>query len=72
MFGFKGSESAITVARKREYMRDAQEAWGFLTIYDLSTVTTAAELVSMIQARSGIPEAQATQQVQAWMQEKHF
>lgn len=73
MFGFRDGESADTLARKRGYRRDAQETWAFLTIYDLATVRTPAELTAMVQARcSLISEAQATRQVQAWMQEKHF
>jgi hypothetical protein len=38
MFGFQGGESAGTVARKRGYMQDAQQRWGFMTNFDLSTI----------------------------------
>jgi hypothetical protein len=31
MFGFQGGESADTVARKKSYMQDARQQWGFLT-----------------------------------------
>jgi hypothetical protein len=31
MFGFQGGESADTVARKKGYMKDAQQKWRFLT-----------------------------------------
>ena len=70
MFGFKDSKSVRPVARQRDDMRDAQAAWPFLTIYDLATVTNAAELAEMIQARSSISAEEATRQVQAWMQGK--
>ena len=72
MSGFQDGESADTVIRKRKYMRDAMEAWTFLTIYDLSTVRTAEELTRLVRRRSCTTEEQATRQVQAWMQEKHF
>ena len=29
MFGFQGGESPDTVARKKGYMQDAQQRWGF-------------------------------------------
>jgi hypothetical protein len=29
MFGFQGGESADTVARKKGYMQEAQQRWGF-------------------------------------------
>ena len=38
MFGFRGGESAETVARKKDYMKDAQQRWGCLTNFDLSTI----------------------------------
>ena len=38
MFGFQGGESADTVARKKSYMQDARQQWGFLTHFDLSTI----------------------------------
>jgi len=72
MFGFESGKDAATVARQKGYMRDAQAAWPFLTIYDFATVTTPVELSDMIQARSSTSAEDATRQVQAWMQEKHF
>jgi hypothetical protein len=35
MFGFQGGESADTVARKKSYMKDAQQKWRFLTNLDI-------------------------------------
>jgi hypothetical protein len=67
MFGFQGGESADTVARKKGYMQDAQQRWGFLTNFDLSTVKNEVQLSSMVKDRSGISETQAKSDVQAWM-----
>jgi hypothetical protein len=72
MFGFQGGESADTVARKKGYLRDAQERWGFMTHFDLSTIKNEVQLSSMVKDRSGISEAQAKSEVQAWMQGKQF
>jgi len=72
MFGFQGGESAETVARKKGYMQSAQQRWSFLTTFDLSTIKTEAQLSSMVKERSGIPEAQAKSDVQAWVEGKQF
>jgi hypothetical protein len=72
MFGFQGGESADTVARKKGYLRDAQERWGFMTHFDLSTIKNEVQLSSMVKDRSGISEGQAKSEVQAWMQGKQF
>ena len=40
MFGFQGGESVDTVARKKSYMKEAQEKWRFLTNLDCSTIKT--------------------------------
>jgi hypothetical protein len=72
MFGFQGGESAGTVARKKGYLRDAQERWGFMTHFDLSTIKNEVQLTSMVKGRSGISEGQAKSEVQAWMQGKQF
>ena len=60
------------MARKKGYRQDAQERWTFLTHFDLSTIENEAQLVSVVQGRSRIPEAQAKRDVQAWMQGKQF
>ena len=72
MFGFQGGESADAVARKKGYLRDAQERWGFMTHFDLSTIKNEVQLYSMVKDRSGISEGQAKSEVQAWMQGKQF
>ena len=72
MFGFQGGESADTVAREKSYMKDAQRRWGFLTHFDLSTIKNELQLSSMVKDRSGISQAQAKSDVQAWMQGKQF
>ena len=45
MFGFKGGESAETVARKKVYMKDAQQRWG-CSRFDLSTIKNEVQLRS--------------------------
>jgi hypothetical protein len=72
MFGFQGGETDDVVARKRGYMKDAQEKWKFLTNFDCSTIKTEGQLRQMIKIRSSIPEEQAKQDVAAWMQGKQF
>jgi hypothetical protein len=72
MFGFQGGESADTVTRKKSYMQDARQQWGFLTHFDLSTIKNELQLSSMVKDRSGISQAQAKSDVQAWMQSKQF
>jgi hypothetical protein len=72
MFGFQGGESVETVARKKGYLQDAQQRWGFMTHFDLSSIKNEVQLSSMVKDRTGIPEAQAKSDVQAWMQGKQF
>jgi hypothetical protein len=72
MFGFRGGESPDTVARKKGYMQEAQQRWGFMTNFDLSTIKNEIHLSSMVKDRSGISEAQARNDVQAWMRGKQF
>ena len=59
MFGFQGGESADTVTRKKGYMQDAQQRWGFMTNFDLSTIKNDVQLSCMVKERSGISEVQA-------------
>ena len=63
---------ADTVARKKSYMKEAQEKWRFLTNLDCSSIKTKGQLSSMIKTRSGISEDQAKRDVDAWMQGKQF
>ena len=72
MFGFRGGESVDTVARKKGYMQAAQQRWGFLTHFDVSTIKNELQLTAMVKERSGIREAQARGDVRAWMQGKRF
>lgn len=72
MFGFQGGESATTVVRKKIYMKAAQQRWGFLTSYDLSTIKNEGQLCSMVKIRSGLSEGQAKSEVDAWAQGKQF
>ncbi len=72
MFGFRGGESAETVARKKGYMQEAQKQWSFLTYFDLSTIKNEVQLASMVKDRTSIPLAQATSDVQAFTQGKQF
>ena len=72
LFGFQGGESADTVAPQRNYMRDARQKWRFLTSFDLSAIKNEVQLSTVVKERSGISEAQAKSDVQAWMQGKQF
>ena len=38
MFGFRGGEDLAVVARKREYLKEAQARWPFLTHFDATTI----------------------------------
>ena len=72
MFGSQGGERADTVARKKGYMKDAQQKWHFLTNFDCSSIKTKGQLCSMVKTRSGISEEQAKRDVDAWMEGKRF
>ena len=72
MFGFQGAESAETVARKRLYMKEAQQRWTFMTNFDASTIKNPLQLVSMVKDRTGRPQAEAQADVDAWMAGKAF
>jgi hypothetical protein len=72
MFGFRGGETAETVTRKKGYMADAQQRWGFLTNFDLSTIKTEEQLTSMVRDRTGGSVEAATNDVHNWVQGKQF
>jgi hypothetical protein len=72
MFGFRGGERPDVVARKKGYRGDAQQQWGFLTHFDLSTIKNEAQLGTMVKERAGISAAQAASDVRVWMQGKGF
>jgi hypothetical protein len=72
MFGFQGGESVETEARKKGYMKDAQERWSNLTNFDLSTIKNEVQLRSIVRDRYNLSEAQAKSDVDAWMSGKRF
>lgn len=72
MFGFQGGECLDVVARKKGYMRDAQQKWPFLTSLDCVSIKTAGQLKAIVKTRLGISETQAAQRVDAWMAGKEF
>ena len=72
MFGFRGGESTETVSRKKGYLKDAQQRWGFLTHYDLSTIKNEAQLSSMVKGRASLSANQAASDVRVWMEGKEF
>ena len=72
MFGFKGGEGADTVARKKVYMKDAQQRWGYLTYIALSTVENEVQLRPIVKYRYGLSETEAKDRVSEWMQGKQF
>jgi hypothetical protein len=72
MFGFRGGENADTVARKKGYMRDAQQRWSCLTNFDLSTIKNPEQLRSIVRDRYGLSEVQAKSDVDEWMRGKAF
>jgi len=53
-------------------MEDAQQRWPYLTNFDLSTIKNEVQLTSIVKDRSGITEAQANSDVQAWLGGKQF
>ena len=72
MFGFQGGESADTVARKRTYMKDAQQRWPFMTNFDASTIKSEGQLVALVRDRSARPRADVETEVREWATGKDF
>ena len=72
MFGFKGGESAATVARKRGYMEEAQQLWPFLTNFDASTIKSEIQLIALVKDRSSLRQREAETNVKAWAVGKQF
>jgi hypothetical protein len=72
MFGFRGGESADTVARKKGYMEEAQERWPYLTNFDLSTIKNEDQLRSIVRDRYALSENEAKDRVAEWGRGKHF
>lgn len=72
MFGFQGGETAEAVARKRGYMKEAQQHWPFLTNFDASTIRNELQLVTLVKDRSVQSWSDAKADVAAWLTGKHF
>ena len=72
MFGFRGGENAETVARKKVYMKDAQQRWGCLTNFDLSTIKNEVQLRSIVRDRYSLSETEAKNDVAEWVRGKEF
>ena len=72
MFGFRGGESADTVARKKGYMEEAKQRWPYLTNFDLSTIKNEVQLRSIVRDRYGLSEKEAKDRVSQWGHGKHF
>jgi hypothetical protein len=72
MFGFQGGETADVVARKRLYMKEAQQHWPFLTNFDASTIKNELQLISIVKDRTGGSRAEAESDVHAWTAGKQF
>ena len=72
MFGFTGTDGPETVARKREYMADAQKRWPFLTHFDASTIKNERQLATLVKERRSRSQEQADADVREWMEGKAF
>jgi hypothetical protein len=72
MFGYSGGEGADTIARKRGYMKEAQQRWPFITSFDASTIKSEAQLISLVKDRTGQPRPEAERDVQAWTRDRQF
>jgi hypothetical protein len=72
MFGFRGGESADTVARKKGYMEEAKQRWPYLTNFDLSTIKNEVQLRSIVRDRYGLSENDAKDCVSEWGKGKQF
>jgi hypothetical protein len=72
MFGFRGGESADTVARKKGYMEEAKQRWPYLTNFDLSTIKNEVQLRSIVRDRYGLSENDAKDRVFEWGKGKQF
>jgi hypothetical protein len=72
MFGFRGGESADTVARKKGYMEEAQQRWPYLTNFDLSTIKNEVQLRSIVRDRYALSEKEARDHVTEWARGKYF
>lgn len=72
MFGFKGDEELAVVARKREYLKEAQARWPFLTHSDARTIRNEKQLPTMIKERCSLLPEKAEADVADWAKGKRF
>ena len=72
MFGFRGGEDLAVVARKREYLKEAQARWPFLTHFDATTIRNEKQLATMVRERCSVPSEKADADVAEWAKGKRF
>ena len=72
MFGFKGGEELAVVARKREYLKEAQARWPFLTHGDATKIRNRKQLVTMVRDRCLLSAERAQADVSDWAEGKRF
>lgn len=72
MFGYRGGEELAVVARKREYLKEAQTRWPFLTNFDVTTIRNEKQLATMIKERLSLPPEKAEADVAEWAKGKRF
>ena len=72
MFGFRGGESAETVARKKAYMKDAQQRWGCLTNFDLSTIKNEVQLRSIGETATASPKPRRRTPLREWVRGRNL
>lgn len=72
MFGFRGGEELAVVARKREYLKEAQARWPFLTNFDVTTIRNQRQLTMMVKERCSLSPEKAEADVAEWAKGKRF
>lgn len=69
---YSGGESLGTLARKREYSIDAQKRWALLTTFDLSTIKSETQLITIVRDCMSVIPAQAKSDLKAWAKGTQF
>jgi len=72
MFGFRGGEDLAVVARKREYLKEAQARWPFLTHFDATTIRNEKQLATMVKEQCSVASEKADADVAEWAKGKRF
>jgi hypothetical protein len=72
MFGFRGGEELAVIARKREYLKEAQVRWPFLTHFDATTIRNEKQLATMVKERCSLSPEEADADVAEWAKGKRF